>query len=85
MLLIITNCKTKQLPIEHLNKPEYEFIEMKNEFKFKLVEFHKNTTFCYTEIVPYALLIRELLVDSLPKKISVLSHCDHRAFQVGDT
>lgn len=62
----------------------FDFIQFDDNFKIKLIEFHKNTAACNTEALPYALLIGETTGSSLPSKISILSYCDNRVFEIGD-
>jgi len=50
----------------------------------ELVQFQKNTFYCGTEGLPYALLIGKTNSNDLPKNITVLSYCDDRIFNVGD-
>ena len=86
ILISVISCKSKKpLILNFEGKTEYEFIETKREFELILTEFKQNTFYCYTEIVPYALLIGKTNNSELPKKISVLSYCDKRVFKVGDT
>jgi|GEM_PF-4567904 len=81
----MTNCKSKKsILLDFTGKTGFEYVEAENEFEMELTDFHQNTFYCYTEVVPYSLLIGKPNNPSLPEKISVLSYCDDRVFKVGD-
>lgn len=50
----------------------------------ELLEFIQNSAFCGTKGMPYALLIGKTKSEFLPEKITVLSYCDDRVFNVGE-
>jgi hypothetical protein len=84
ILILIISCKSNKPNSEYFeNILKFEFIEINDEFKMELTEFHPNISYCYTEGVPYALLIGKPLNSQLPKKISVLSYCEDRVYDVG--
>ena len=50
----------------------------------ELVKFVRNTAYCGTEGLPYALLIGKTKSELLPKSITILSYCDDRIFKIGE-
>jgi hypothetical protein len=53
-----------------------------------LTYFVKNSTYCYTEAIPYALLIGQTdnpNSSDIPKTITVLARCDNNNYSLGQT
>jgi len=81
LLLVIFNCAPRK--VKYLNSLRFEFIETKKEFELELTYFQKNLAYCYTEGIPYALLIGKTKDNSLPSTVSVLSKCDNNDYKIG--
>lgn len=62
----------------------FEYIQVVDDFEIELIKFQRNTAFCGNDGLPYALLIGKTKSESIPEKITVLSYCDNRTFNVGD-
>ncbi|MNK21530.1 hypothetical protein D3C87_397890 [compost metagenome] len=82
LLLFIIYCCTPKKVLNQ-NKLGFEYIETKEEFEFELTEFYKNNAYCFTEGIPYALLIGKTKSTNLPSTISVLSQCDNNDYKIG--
>jgi hypothetical protein len=65
---------------------DFTYFQTVDTIILKLVKFYENNAYCYTEGIPYALLIGTPLSDStLPDTISVLAICDNKKYVIGDT
>jgi len=63
----------------------FDFIQLDTAFEIKLIEFHPSLLECNAQGITYAILIGEITSGSLPSKVSVLSYCDDRKFDIGST
>jgi hypothetical protein len=84
--ILIFGCKSKNIGIydSNANFIKFEFITTDKPFELKLTEFQANVFACNTEGLPYAVLIGKTYSERLPKKITVLSYCDDRYFEIGE-
>jgi hypothetical protein len=64
---------------------QFEFITSDKPFELELTEFHPNKFTCFTEGLPYAILIGKTKSKNLPENITVLSYCEDRTFEPGIT
>ena len=62
---------------------EFDFIKSDCPFDLELTEFHENLFYCYTEGIPYAILIGKTNDNTLPNIVTVLSRCEERTFKIG--
>lgn len=85
VLILIIGCKS-QSGIENSaeNRFEFEYVKVNDNFEMELVEFVQNTAECFSEGIPYALLIGKTKSKFEPENITVLSYCDDRVFNKGD-
>ena len=86
-LILIFGCKSKSLGTHNSdnNFMRFEFITSDKPFELELTEFHPNHFTCFTEGIPYAILIGKTKSENLPEKITVLSYCEDRTFEIGKT
>ncbi len=62
----------------------FDYFDYKDTIRVNVVEFLPNTAYCYSEGIPYALIIGTTEQHtSLPKTISVLAKCDNNTYEVG--
>jgi hypothetical protein len=64
----------------------FQFFTTKDTFNLKVTDFVRNTAYCYTEAIPYAILIGEtegVHSIKLPNIITVLARCDNNMYSVG--
>jgi len=62
---------------------EFKFLEIAQPFDLELTEFHENNFHCFTEGIPYAILIGKTNNTSLTNIVTILSRCEERTFKVG--
>jgi hypothetical protein len=64
---------------------EFHFFRLKDTLKITVRKFIKNDLYCFTEAVPYALIIGAVNNDkNYPPIISVLAICDNNVYKIGD-
>jgi hypothetical protein len=64
----------------------FTFLETNDTIDFKVLHFVKNSVYCYTKAIPYALLIgtpKKKLAPNLPETITVLAKCDNQVYKIG--
>lgn len=85
VVLLLFSCKSKNVIIGNSEngKMEFNFLEVEQPFNLELTEFHENNFYCFTEGIPYAILIGKTNNTSLPNIVTVLSRCEERNFTVG--
>jgi hypothetical protein len=85
ILILIIGCKS-QSGIEYSaqNRFGFDYLETNSKFEMELVDFQKNTAYCGTKGLPYALLIGKTNSELVPEYVTVLSYCDDRIFNIGD-
>jgi|WetSurSiteA1Bulk_404760.scaffolds.fasta_scaffold20088_4 hypothetical protein len=65
---------------------DFTYIQISDTISIKLIKFYKNDASCYTEAIPYALLIGKCNTNhSIPDTLSILAHCDNSIYNIGDT
>jgi hypothetical protein len=85
VLILIIGCKSQSgIKYSADNGLGFEYLNIKQSFDMKLVDFFQNTAHCGTEGLPYALLIGKTESEFVPENITVLSYCDNRIFKVGE-
>jgi hypothetical protein len=76
------NQKTKYYDTYH----DFRYFQTIDTILLKLVRFYKNDAYCYTEAIPYALLIGlPINNQNIPDTISILARCDNNIYRIGDT
>lgn len=61
----------------------FEFLNSNDTINLTVDKFVKNDAYCFTEGIPYALIIGTVENERLPKKISVLAQCDNSTYDIG--
>ena len=68
------------------NTKTFNLFETKDTINLKVTDFVKNSVYCYTEAIPYAILIGQTSNSSssnIPKTITVLARCDNNNYNIG--
>jgi len=85
VLILIIGCKSQSgIKYSAENRFGFEYLKVKDSFEMELVKFVRNTAYCGTGGLPYALLIGKTKSELLPKNITILSYCDDRIFKIGE-
>jgi hypothetical protein len=64
---------------------QFQFFKLKDTLQITVKEFIKNDATCFTEGIPYALIICDVNNNkNYPKVISVLAICDNHTYNKGD-
>jgi hypothetical protein len=85
LLILIIGCKSRSgIEYPAQDRFGFDYLETDSIFELELVMFQKNTAYCGTKGLPYALLIGKTKSDLVPEFITVLSYCDNRIFNIGD-
>jgi hypothetical protein len=64
----------------------FQFFTTKDTFDLKVTDFVRNSAYCYTEAIPYAVLIGEtqnVNLGKVPSTITVLASCDNKIYSIG--
>lgn len=91
-LLVCTSCmlatkNSKNISTESkLAWPKaFDYINYKDTFDLEIISFRKNNTYCFTEGIPYALIIgHPTNTKALADTISVLAGCDNNTYLIGE-
>ena len=63
----------------------FSYISYKDTFSLVVLSFIKNDTYCFTEGIPYALIIgHPINLKALPDTVSVLARCDNNTYLIGE-
>ena len=83
--LFLTNCKTIKQTSKVWNERNFTIFETKDTINLKVNYFIKNSVYCFTEAIPYALLIGQTYNSSsnIPNTITVLARCDNSNYTIG--
>lgn len=82
----VIGCKTTKSTIVKRNTHTFILFEIKDTINLQITYFAKNSAFCYTEVIPYALIIGQTdnpADAAIPKSITVLAMCDTNTYVVG--
>jgi hypothetical protein len=88
IIVAIYSCSITRIKRDFHYDSEHDFtyFQTSDTIMLKLTDFYKNNVYCYTEAIPYALLIGKPVNSSnLPRMISILAHCDNNEYRLGDT
>ena len=83
--LLFIGCKTTKPTVSSWHT-RFNFFETKDTINLKVTYFVKNSTYCFTEAIPYALLIGQTSnssISNIPKTITVLAPCDNNTYNIG--
>ena len=61
----------------------FEYYNVEDPFDLIVTEFYPTNHSCGDFAIPYALIIGETVKPHLPDKVSVISKCDYRNFEIG--
>ncbi len=84
--LLSANCKTAKTTVTNWNTRTFTLFDTKDTINIKLTYFAKNSAYCYTKAIPYALLIGQTNnpnSSNIPKTITVLAKCDNNNYSLG--
>jgi hypothetical protein len=84
--LFFTHCKTTKPTSKVWNERNFTLFETKDTINLKVTYFIKNSVYCFTEAIPYALLIGQTdnpPSSNVPKNITVLARCDNNTYTIG--
>ena len=82
----LTDCKTTKPTVTSWNTRSFNIFKTNDTINLRVTYFVKNSTYCYTEAIPYALLIGQTnnpLSSNIPMTITVLAKCDNNNYTVG--
>ncbi len=65
-------------------KGTFNYITLKDSFDIQIISFVKNDAYCFTEGIPYGLIIGTPVNTGLPDTISILARCDNNAYKIGE-
>ena len=68
------------------NTRAFNLFDTKDTINLQVTYFVKNSAYCYTEAIPYALLIGQTnnsKTSNIPKTITVLARCDNNTYALG--
>ncbi len=84
--LFFASCKTTKPVSKVWNEKSFIFLETKDTINLKVTFFIQNPVTCFTEAIPYALLIGQTdnpKSPNIPKLITVLAKCDNNSYEIG--
>jgi hypothetical protein len=84
--LFLTNCSTTKQTSKVWNERRFNVFDTKDTINLQVTYFVKNSAYCFTEAIPYALLIGQTdnsASSNIPHTITVLAWCDNNNYTVG--
>lgn len=82
----LTACKTSKPAQTTWATKTFNIFKTTDTINLQITYFAKNTVLCYTEAIPYALIIGQTNNPSardIPKTITVLAKCDNNSYTIG--
>lgn len=83
---VLISCKTSKPTMTSWNTKSFSLFTTSDTINLTVTYFAKNSVICYTEAIPYALLIGQTnnpSLPSIPKRITVLAKCDNNNYSIG--
>jgi hypothetical protein len=80
--LFLFSCAVKPVQTTYARQ-EFNLIDVDKAFLLTVDKFIKNDAYCFTEGIPYALVIGRPISSDLPAKMSILLKCDNNQYQAG--
>ena len=80
------SCKTSKPSVSTWNTGSFNLFYTKDTINLQVTYFEKNSVYCFTEAIPYALLIGQTnnrASSVIPKTITVLAKCDNNNYTIG--
>ena len=84
--ILLTSCRTSKHTISDWCGNKFYLFNTKDTINLHVTYFFRNTTLCYTEAIPYALLIgttNNPANSKIPKLVTVLAKCDNNVYKIG--
>ena len=82
ILVCLLSCSFKHRKV-YAMYTGYRYFSVQDTFDITVQRFVKNDAYCFTEGIPYALIIGKTNGSNLPKTVSVLAQCDNNTYAVG--
>lgn len=84
--LFLAACKPTKSTVKNWNTESFTLFDTKDTINLQITYFHKNVVYCFTEAIPYALIIgrtNNSAFSNIPKIITVLARCDNNTYTLG--
>jgi hypothetical protein len=81
-------CKSGQPTNISWGKMKFNLFTTTDTINLQVTDFVKNSTYCYTHAIPYAILIGQTSnahSSAVPKTITVLAKCDNNKYSIGQS